>query len=50
VSTATKAEKGLKKAEQESPEAVILGYLRPGITSSMVHTELLMRLSARDIT
>lgn len=47
--TATKAEEGLKKAEQESPEAIILGYLRPGITSSIVHTELLIRLSACDI-
>ena len=47
--TATKAEEGLKKVEQESPEAVILGYLRPGITSSIVHIQLLIRLSAWDI-
>ena len=49
VVTATKAEEGLDKAERESPDAIILGYLKPRGTSFKVHTELRSRPSTRDI-
>ena len=49
VITATKADEGLDKAERESPDAIILGYLKPRGTSFKVHTELRSRPSTRDI-
>jgi len=49
VITATKAEEGLEKAELESPDAIILGYLKPRGTSFKVHTELRSRPSTQDI-
>ena len=49
VITAAKAEEGLEKAELESPDAIILGYLKPRGTSFKVHTELRSRPSTQDI-
>ena len=49
VITAAKAEEGLEKAERESPDAIILGYLKPRGTSFKVHTELRSRLSTQYI-
>ena len=49
VVTATKAEEGLEKAERESPDAIILGYLKPRGTSFKVHTELRNKPPTRDI-
>ena len=49
VVTATNAEEGLNKAEQENPDAIILGYLKPRGTSFKVHMELRSRSSTQDI-
>ena len=49
VVTADKAKEGLDKAERESPDAIILGYLKPRGTSFSVHAELRNRLTTRDI-
>jgi DNA-binding response OmpR family regulator len=49
VVIATTAEEGLAKAEQGSPDAIIVGYLKPRGTSFQVHTELRSRPSTRDI-
>jgi two-component system phosphate regulon response regulator PhoB len=49
VVTASKAEEGLNKAEQENPDAIILGYLKPRGTSFNVHEELRSRTITRDI-
>lgn len=49
VITATKAEEGLEKADRESPDTIILGYLKPRGTSFKVHTELRSRPSTQDI-
>jgi two-component system phosphate regulon response regulator PhoB len=49
VVTASKAEEGLEKAEQERPDAIILGYLSPRGTSFRVHAELRSKPSTQGI-
>ena len=49
VVTAAKEKEALDKAERESPDVIILGYLKPRGTSYRVHTELRSRPSTQGI-
>ena len=49
VVTATNEKEALNKAEQESPDVIMLGYLKPRGTSYRIHTELRSRPSTQNI-
>jgi DNA-binding response OmpR family regulator len=49
VATASSAREGLKKAREENPDVIILGYLEPRGTSFQLHNELREDLLTKNV-